>query len=55
MTVLTLTAGDTFIMWLEQITERIGNGMSLIIFAGIVEAAVRWFKSGRRSAMRRWT
>jgi preprotein translocase subunit SecY len=38
MTVLTLTAGTTFIMWLgEQITERgIGNGMSLIIFAGIV-------------------
>ncbi|HYM11355.1 MAG TPA: preprotein translocase subunit SecY [Bryobacterales bacterium] len=38
MTVLTLTAGSTFIMWLgEQITERgIGNGMSLIIFAGIV-------------------
>jgi len=36
--VLTLTAGTTFIMWLgEQITERgIGNGMSLIIFAGIV-------------------
>jgi preprotein translocase subunit SecY len=38
MTVLTLTVGTTFIMWLgEQITERgIGNGMSLIIFAGIV-------------------
>ncbi len=38
MTVLTLTAGTTFIMWLgEQITERgIGNGMSLIIFSGIV-------------------
>jgi preprotein translocase subunit SecY len=38
MTVLTLTTGSTFIMWLgEQITERgIGNGMSLIIFAGIV-------------------
>ena len=38
MTVLTLTAGSTFIMWLgEQITERgVGNGMSLIIFAGIV-------------------
>ncbi|MGC6419180.1 MAG: preprotein translocase subunit SecY [Bradymonadia bacterium] len=38
ITVLTLTAGSTFIMWLgEQITERgIGNGMSLIIFAGIV-------------------
>ncbi|MGO9240970.1 MAG: preprotein translocase subunit SecY [Bryobacteraceae bacterium] len=37
-TMLTLTAGTAFIMWLgEQITERgIGNGMSLIIFAGIV-------------------
>ena len=38
MTMLTLTAGTAFIMWLgEQITERgIGNGISLIIFAGIV-------------------
>jgi len=38
MVVLTLTTGTCFIMWLgEQITERgIGNGMSLIIFAGIV-------------------
>ena len=38
MTVLTLTAGTVFIMWLgEQITERgVGNGMSLLIFAGIV-------------------
>lgn len=38
MTVITLTAGSVFIMWLgEQITERgIGNGISLIIFAGIV-------------------
>jgi preprotein translocase subunit SecY len=38
MTVLTLTTGTCFIMWLgEQITERgVGNGMSLIIFAGIV-------------------
>jgi preprotein translocase subunit SecY len=38
MTILTLTTGTAFIMWLgEQITERgIGNGMSLIIFAGIV-------------------
>jgi preprotein translocase subunit SecY len=38
MTILTLTAGTVFIMWLgEQITERgIGNGMSLLIFAGIV-------------------
>ena len=38
MTVLTLTTGTCFIMWLgEQITERgIGNGMSLIIYSGIV-------------------
>ena len=38
LTVTTLTAGTCFIMWLgEQITERgIGNGISLIIFAGIV-------------------
>jgi preprotein translocase subunit SecY len=38
MTVLTLTTGSGFIMWLgEQITDRgIGNGMSLLIFAGIV-------------------
>lgn len=38
ITVLTLTAGTAFIMWLgERITERgIGNGISLIIFAGIV-------------------
>lgn len=38
LTVVTLTAGTSFLMWLgEQITERgIGNGISLIIFAGIV-------------------
>lgn len=38
MTVITLTAGTAFLMWLgEQITERgVGNGISLIIFAGIV-------------------
>jgi preprotein translocase subunit SecY len=38
MTVITLTAGSAFIMWLgEQITERgVGNGMSLLIFTGIV-------------------
>jgi len=38
MTIITLTAGTAFLMWLgEQITERgIGNGISLIIFAGIV-------------------
>jgi preprotein translocase subunit SecY len=39
LSVLTLTTGTVFIMWLgEQITERgIGNGISLIIFAGIVD------------------
>ena len=38
MTMITLTAGTAFIMWLgEQMTERgVGNGISLIIFAGIV-------------------
>jgi preprotein translocase subunit SecY len=38
LTVLTLTTGSVFVMWLgEQITERgVGNGMSLIIYAGIV-------------------
>ncbi len=40
MTMVTVTAGTAFLMWLgEQITERgIGNGISLIIFAGIVAA-----------------
>jgi preprotein translocase subunit SecY len=43
MTVLTLTTGSAFIMWLgEQISERgIGNGMSLIIFVGIVAGLPR--------------
>src|SRR5580698_2714689 len=43
MTVLTLTTGSAFIMWLgEQISDRgIGNGMSLIIFAGIVDGLPR--------------
>jgi len=50
MTVLTLTAGTAFLMWLgEQITEKgIGNGISLIIFAGIVcrgpEAIINTFR-----------
>jgi len=53
VTVLTLTGGTLFIMWLgEQITSRgIGNGISLIIFAGIVanlpQAVVRTFVLGR--------
>src|SRR6187401_2481006 len=43
MCILTLTTGTMFIMWLgEQITERgIGNGMSLLIFAGIVDGVPR--------------
>jgi preprotein translocase subunit SecY len=50
LTMLTLTTGTAFIMWLgEQITERgIGNGISLIIFAGIVarfpDAIVRLYE-----------
>ena len=52
---LTLTAGTTFLMWLgEQITEKgIGNGISLIIFAGIVSrlpdginVIYQYFKAG---------
>ncbi|MFA6414058.1 MAG: preprotein translocase subunit SecY, partial [Syntrophales bacterium] len=50
MTMITLTAGTSFIMWLgEQMTEKgIGNGISLIIFAGIVcrgpEALINTFQ-----------
>jgi preprotein translocase subunit SecY len=46
MTILTLTTGSAFIMWLgEQISDRgIGNGMSLIIFAGIVVGLPRAIK-----------
>ena len=50
MTMLTLTSGTAFIMWLgEQMTERgIGKGISIIIFAGIVDrmpaAIVNTFK-----------
>ncbi len=45
MTMITLTAGTSFIMWLgEQITDRgIGNGISLIIFSGIVSGVPRSF------------
>jgi len=58
MTMITLTAGTAFIMWLgEQITERgIGNGISLIIFAGIVArlpnaiiSTIRLIKAGEIS------
>ena len=47
LTVLTFTAGSAFIMWLgEQITDRgIGNGMSLIIFTGIVTGLPRAIES----------
>jgi preprotein translocase subunit SecY len=43
MTMLTLTTGSAFIMWLgEQITDRgIGNGMSLLIFSGIIAGLPR--------------
>lgn len=43
MTVITLTAGSCFVMWLgEQITERgIGNGSSLIIFTGIAASVLK--------------
>lgn len=59
LTVITLTAGTCFIMWLgEQITERgIGNGISLIIFAGIAAGMPagtmslwKQFQSGQLSA-----
>jgi preprotein translocase subunit SecY len=56
MTVITLTSGTAFIMWLgEQITERgIGNGISLIIFAGIVanfpSAAITTYQERCRSS-----
>ncbi|MBN2723666.1 MAG: preprotein translocase subunit SecY [Deltaproteobacteria bacterium] len=57
MTVLTLTSGTIFIMWLgEQITERgIGNGISLIIFAGIVanmpDAIIKLYRQFHRGDM----
>src|SRR4030081_338391 len=56
MTMLTLTTGSIFIMWLgEQITERgVGNGMSLLIFSGIVvglpKAVVDLSQKARSSA-----
>lgn len=61
ITVITLTAGTAFIMWLgEQITERgIGNGISLIIFAGIVAGmpgavgnTLRLMQTGEMSAFK---
>ncbi len=54
MCVLTLTTGTAFIMWLgEQITDRgIGNGMSLIIFAGIVVGFPRGLIDTAQKVMR---
>jgi preprotein translocase subunit SecY len=61
LTVLTLTTGTVFIMWLgEQISERgIGNGISLIIFAGIVvdfprgmQSLIEGLRSGDMSVLR---
>ncbi len=58
LTIITLTTGTAFIMWIgEQITERgIGNGISLIIFAGIVAGtpgaiinSIRLIKTGEMS------
>lgn len=60
LTVISLTAGTMFVMWLgEQITERgIGNGISLIIFAGIAAGiptgmrdTVNLFKNGELSGL----
>ncbi len=57
LTMLTLTTGCAFVMWLgEQITERgVGNGISLIIFAGIVvglpRAILTTFEDIRTGAM----
>jgi preprotein translocase subunit SecY len=61
MTVLTLTTGSVLVMWLgEQITERgIGNGMSLLIYAGIVAGiptgalqTLRQFETGEMGPLR---
>jgi preprotein translocase subunit SecY len=56
-TVITLTGGTMFLVWLgEQITSRgVGNGSSLIIFAGIVarlpEAIIQTFELGRQGSI----
>jgi len=56
-TMITLTGGTMFLVWLgEQITSRgVGNGASLIIFAGIVarlpQAAVQLFELGRQGSI----
>lgn len=59
-TVITLTGGTVFLMWLgEQITARgIGNGVSMIIYAGIVanlpQAVAQMLELGRTAAMSTW-
>jgi preprotein translocase subunit SecY len=56
-TVITLVGGTMFLMWLgEQITQRgVGNGISLIIFVGIIAelpaALAQFFQSGRSGAI----
>ena len=55
-TVTTIVAGTMFLMWLgEQITQRGGNGISLIIFSGIVaeipRALATTFELGRTGAL----
>src|SRR5260370_32813846 len=54
MTMITLTTGSIFIMWLgEQITERgVGNGMSLLIFSGIVVGLPRAIRELLTKAIR---
>jgi preprotein translocase subunit SecY len=55
-TVITLVGGTMFLMWLgEQITARgIGNGISLIIFVGIIaEIPARWRSSSARAGRAR--
>ena len=62
MIVITLTTGTIFVMWLgEQITERgVGNGISLLIFAGIVIGLAARRDAGHRNVLepvtrcRRW-
>src|ERR1044071_2591158 len=57
LTILSLTTGSAFIMWLgEQITERgVGNGMSLIIFTGIVVGLPRAIENVYRNVDRKST
>jgi preprotein translocase subunit SecY len=57
LTVITLTAGTAFVMWLgEQITDRgVGNGMSLLIFAGIVVGLPRGIADlAEKASSRAW-